>query len=111
MLKQLFNFITGGGNPNSLSGAEFKAKYLESTNAVLLDVRAPSEFVGGHLKGAKNINVLSPNFQTEIKKLDKEKTYFVYCRSGARSSQACSTMEQLGYSAFNLSGGIGAWPK
>ncbi len=111
MFKQIWNLLKGSSNPNDLSGADFKAKFTETPNAVMLDVRTRAEFNGGSLKGAKNIDFFSSNFKTEVQKLDKNKTYFVYCRSGNRSSQACSVMEQLGYKTFNLLGGIGAWPK
>ncbi len=111
MFKQIWNLLKGSSNPNDLSGADFKAKFTETPNAVMLDVRTKAEVSSGVLKGAKNIDFFSSNFKTEAQKLDKNKTYFVYCRSGNRSSQACSVMEQLGYKTFNLVGGIGAWPK
>ena len=111
MFQQFFKLLMGGGNANTLKGIDFKAKFSETPNALLLDVRTSDEFKSGSLKGAKNINFLSSGFRTEVQKLDKGKTYFVYCRSGNRSGQACSIMEQLGYTAYNLSGGIGAWPK
>ena len=45
-----------------------------------------------------------------IEELDKSKNYYVYCRSGGRSGQACSIMSQLGFeNAFNLLGGIMNW--
>ncbi len=110
MFQQLINMISGGGKANHLSGTDFKAKYLEIPKALLLDVRTPAEYAGGYLKGAKNINFFSPSFKADVQKLDKDKTYFVYCRSGNRSGQACDTMEQLGYTTYNLAGGIGAWP-
>ena len=46
----------------------------------------------------------------EAQKLDKDKAYFIYCRSGARSAQACQVLDHLGVVAtFNLKGGILAW--
>jgi rhodanese-related sulfurtransferase len=53
---------------------------------------------------------MSFNFKNEIEQLDKNKTYFVYCRSGNRSGQACMMMSDLSLKAYNLIGGIGAWP-
>ena len=50
------------------------------------------------------------DFLASIEKLDKSKSYFVYCRSGARSGQACQLMSQMGFSAvYNLEGGVLAW--
>ncbi len=88
--------------------AEEFLKLLEETpNAVLLDVRTPAEFASGKVKGATNIDIYSPSFGTAISKLDKNKTYFVYCRSGARSGQACNVMADQGFEKlYNLAGGI-----
>jgi rhodanese-related sulfurtransferase len=42
--------------------------------------------------------------------LDPSKNYYVYCRSGARSAQACQLMNQMGISsAYNLLGGYMEW--
>lgn len=94
-----------------LSGTAFKNAYLmNKENAVLLDVRTPAEFMSGTIPGAKNLDIMSYDFHEAISKLDKSKTYFVFCRSGNRSAQACSMMSKLGFKAYNLAGGIGAWP-
>ena len=45
-----------------------------------------------------------------VDELDKAKNFYVYCRSGARSGQACSVMNQMGIqNAYNLLGGIMEW--
>lgn len=111
MFQQIFNILKGGSKANDLSGADFKAKFMETDKAVMLDVRTKAEFNSGNLKGAKNVDFFSSSFKADVQRLDKTKTYFVYCRSGNRSSQACNVMEQLGYTTYNLVGGIGAWPK
>lgn len=94
---------------NNLSGREFKSNF-ENTNGVLLDVRTPEEYAAGHIEGALNIDIFNPNFRDLIDALDNSKEYFVYCRSGNRSGQACMLMAELGYKSNNLMGGIGAWP-
>lgn len=94
----------------SLSAADFKAGLAQDPKAVLIDVRTPSEFSGDKIKGAKNINVSSADFGKKIAALDKSKTYYVYCRSGARSGMACSQMAAAGFQVYNLSGGIMRWP-
>jgi rhodanese-related sulfurtransferase len=93
-----------------LPGREFKQRFLADKNAVLIDVRTPSEFKSGSIKGAKNINVTGPDFNRETAKLDKSKQYFIFCRSGARSGHACRMMSAQGFKVINLSGGVGAWP-
>lgn len=104
-LKSLF-----AKNYESLSAAEFRERLQADKNAVLIDVRSPGEFAGEKIKGAKNINVSSADFSKKIAALDKSKTYFVYCRSGARSAMACGSMAAVGLQVVNLSGGIMRWP-
>jgi rhodanese-related sulfurtransferase len=93
-----------------LSGLAFRDRFNATRGAVLLDVRTPDEFRSGTIKGAVNRNVMSPNFLSQMQSLDMEKTYFVFCRSGMRSANACSILTKAGYRVVNLKGGIGAWP-
>jgi len=94
----------------SLNGNSFKEKFKSIPKAVLIDVRTPGEFSRGAIRGARNINYMSPDFISRVKDLDKTKTYFLYCQSGGRSGRACASMGKLGFSVYNLSGGIYAWP-
>ncbi|MER2999159.1 rhodanese-like domain-containing protein [Pontibacter populi] len=98
-------------NYENLDGTTFKANYNKAAKAELLDVRTAGEFAGGSIKGAKNLDVTSSQFQQALKTMDKNKEYFVFCRSGNRSGSACDIMSKEGFKAYNLSGGIGAWPK
>ena len=77
---------------------------------VILDVRTPAEYAEGHIAGAVNIDFYSSEFEEMVKALDRDDTYFIYCRSGNRSGQARNLMEGLGFAeVYNLSGGINAW--
>lgn len=77
---------------------------------MLIDVRTPEEFAGGHLAGARNIDVEGAGFVTTISALDKTKNYAVYCRAGNRSKIAMAAMQQAGLSSvFDLDGGINGW--
>lgn len=103
--------VNAGNSVNNLSPEEFQAK-LADKNCVVLDVRTPEEFSSGYISGAKNINFFSSNFRGEVSKLDKTRTYLVYCASGGRSAAACKIMSELGFtSVYNLKGGIHAWKK
>ncbi|MBT8273412.1 MAG: rhodanese-like domain-containing protein [Bacteroidia bacterium] len=84
---------------------------LATEDAIILDVRTAHEVSKGIIPNAIHIDIYrGQEFLDEIEKLDKSKHYFVYCRSGARSGQACSIMNQLGFkNAFNLVGGIQKW--
>ena len=48
--------------------------------------------------------------KSEIAKLDKKRTYLVYCKAGVRSGNAASIMKAAGFShLYSLDGGIDAW--
>ena len=72
----------------------------QTPGALLLDVRTPEEYAAGHVPGSRNIP-LDCVGQAE---LDREAPLFVYCRSGARSGQACSILRERGYDATNIGG-------
>lgn len=91
----------------TLSHDEFMRRYESTNGALLLDVRTPSEFASGHIAGAINIDVQNPSFAGRLSEFDKDKTYFVYCRSGSRSQVAVSEMKKNGFkNVFDLSGGV-----
>ena len=95
---------------NDLDGKTFRQKFEETNNAELIDVRTSAEFASGTIKGAKNMDLMSADFQSEVQKLDSQKSYFLFCRSGNRSGSAASLFEKLGLKSFNLVGGVGSWP-
>ncbi len=77
---------------------------------VVLDVRTPDEFSSGHIEGSVNVDFYGPGFQVELGKLDKSKTYLVYCRTGNRSDTTLQMMQELAFTdVYELEGGIKAW--
>ncbi|MBA3900207.1 MAG: rhodanese-like domain-containing protein [Bacteroidetes bacterium] len=98
-------------NYTDLDGKSFKEKFKSTKNAVLIDVRSAGEFAAGKIAGAKNIDIMSAGFTSKIEALGKDKVLFVYCRSGARSGNACNTISSIGLEAYNLQGGINSWQK
>jgi len=98
--------------PN-LSPAEARetiGKRVGDPGFVLLDVRTPKEFGEGRIEGAVMVDYMSPSFRDEIGKLDRGKTYLVYCRTGNRSQGALKVMRGLGFrNVLHLSGGITKW--
>ena len=79
-------------------------------NFVIIDVRTPGEYADGYIKDAVNIDYYSKTFIDDIDKLDKNRTYLIYCRSGGRSGGALDTMEELGFrEVYNMLGGITQW--
>ncbi len=83
----------------------------DDNNAVILDVRTEAEVKDGYIEDMKHIDFFEGQiFLEEIEKLDKSKNYYVYCRSGNRSGQACDIMEQMGFeNTYNLEGGFMNW--
>ena len=95
----LFGFMK---RPDINQGVE---EYKSVPGAVLLDVRTPEEYGEGHIPGSVNVPLQSIDKVTSVV-ADKDKTVFVYCRSGARSSQAVAFMKQMGYTEVHNIGGI-----
>jgi len=89
----------------------WKEQLNNDANAIILDVRTEDEFNEGIIPGAMNIDIYKgQGYIYSIEELDKSKNYYVYCRSGGRSGQACSIMRELGFeNAYNLLGGIMNW--
>ncbi|MFG6687108.1 rhodanese-like domain-containing protein [Mariniflexile sp. HNIBRBA6329] len=94
-----------------LSQEEWASRLAADENAVVLDVRTDAEVADGIIPNAIHIDIYKgQGFIEEVEALDKAKNYYVYCRSGNRSGQACAIMGQLGFeNAYNLEGGILEW--
>ena len=89
---------------------ELIQKNRGNSNFVILDIRTPEEFRDGHIEGAVNVDFRSENFGKEIDRLDRNKTYFVYCRTGNRSYDALNLMGPIGFrSIVRLAGDINGW--
>lgn len=94
-----------------LSQEEWKNQFEADENAFLIDVRTLEEFEEGHIPNATLLDIRQAAvFMEGIQSLDLSKNYYVYCRSGARSAQACQLMNQLGIdTTYNLLGGFMEW--
>ena len=93
-----------------LSVDEVKAKMDAEEDIVLLDVREPSEFEGGHIRGAINLPWNSGVLREKYADLPKDKVLIVICRSGARSRAASAFLEEKGFDqVLNMVGGMNAW--
>ncbi len=94
-----------------LTQQEWTAQQAANQESIIIDVRSAEEFSDGHIPNAELLDIRNPQeFMDGVATLDESKTYFVYCRSGARSAQACQIFKQQGLSScFNLLGGIMEW--
>lgn len=95
----------------NLSQTEWTEQLNADDNAVILDVRTEAEVAEKKIPNSINIDIYKgQGFVYQVEELDKSKNYYLYCRSGARSAQACNIMNQLGFdNTYNLLGGILEW--
>ena len=79
-------------------------------NFIIIDVRTPEEYAGGHIEKAINLDYYSETFADELDQLDKEKTYLIYSQTDQRSGEALDMMAELGFrEVYNMLGGIEWW--
>jgi len=91
---------------NSMIPPQKFNELLNEESGIIIDVRTPDEYRNGHLKKTDyNYDISSSDFEQKIKKLDKDKNYFLYCRSGSRSGQAKQVMKRNGFeNVYNVGG-------
>jgi rhodanese-related sulfurtransferase len=93
-----------------LNPSEFDVKAHKGRKSVILDIRTPEETAEGYIEGATFINWTGGNFEEEVSKLNKKKTYYVYCRSAKRTIPATEKMKELGFKkVYMLEGGLNNW--
>jgi rhodanese-related sulfurtransferase len=90
---------------------KFEMLMLDKT-AQLIDVRTESEYAGGHIGEALNIDYYLDDFKAQLSKLDRKKPVLVYCQSGGRSGKAAAELNSMGFKAvYDLKGGYGNYSK
>ena len=95
----------------NITTIEFKNQIESDTNAVIIDCRTATEWDEGIIENSILLDLYDAHsFMQESEKFDKDKNYYVYCKSGGRSVTACQVLESLGIkNTFNLLGGIINW--
>jgi len=66
-----------------------------ANGGIIIDVRTPGEYAGGHIKGSVNIPL--GNLQGQMSKLKKDKAIITCCASGMRSGSAKSMLLSNGF--------------
>lgn len=94
-----FDFLRG---PDMDAGVE---QCRQTPGALLLDVRTEGEYAEGHIPGAQNLPLQSLEGIATVAPA-KDTPLFLYCRSGARSGQAASQLQRMGYTRVTNIGGI-----
>ena len=94
-----------------LTQKEWLSSHENDSNSVIVDVRTSGEYLEGHIQNSILIDITkTETFIEKLNSLDKSTSYYVYCRSGQRSSKACYLMQQLGIkTTYNLVGGVLEW--
>lgn len=92
----------------NLNEQEWRDQISNDPNAVIIDVRTPEEVEEGYIPNADFMNIQqTAEFYERVKQLDPEKNYYIYCKSGGRSGQACALFDALGIkNTYNLLDGI-----
>ncbi|SKB06406.1 Rhodanese-related sulfurtransferase [Prosthecobacter debontii] len=85
-------------------------KLISKSEVTVLDVRTEEEFKEGHIKGAKNVDIMSKDFAQKLAQLDKTKPVLVHCQAGGRSTRSLPKLEQAGFNEiYHLKGGMSEW--
>jgi len=90
---------------------KWKIGLENDSDALILDVRTTEEFETSRIPNSVNIDFYNPEiFMQEIGKLNKLRSYYIYCRTGVRSANSCQLLKELGFAVtYNLIGGIADW--
>ena len=80
--------------------------FRAEANALLVDVRNPAEYNGGHIPGSINFALSRILKEAEEGFPDKSRPLYVYCQSGARSARAGKLLDLMGYESVTDLGGI-----
>ena len=87
----------------NLFGKSVDYSALVRAGAVIIDVRSPGEFAGGHIKGSKNIPL--QELPKKLNSLPKDKVIITCCASGMRSASAKNTLKSNGFKEVHNGGG------
>ena len=78
----------------------------------VIDVRTLEEHDEECIKGARVIDVSKSDFESELSKLDRGRSYIIHCRSGGRSAKALEVFKNLGFSkVYHMDCGMKGWKK
>ena len=85
-------------------------KHNGDKDFAILDIRTPGEFQSGHLPKSIPIDFYSKTFVDQLSRLDKEKTFLIYCRTGNRSTKSLEIFKKLKFQkVYHMASGISAW--
>lgn len=102
----IFYFLDGKQSPAKMDAQTFKQQINKNAGGVVIDVRTQKEYEAGHLALAdRHHDLLNGDFEAQLDSLDKDKTYYLYCRTGNRSGKAAELMAEHGFEhVYNIGG-------
>ncbi|WP_047986439.1 rhodanese-like domain-containing protein [Ornithinibacillus californiensis] len=90
-----------------ITAKELEQKLTAGEKLNIVDVREDVEVATGIIPGAKHIPL--GQIPERLEELDKNEHYYMVCRSGGRSGNACQFLIQNGYNVTNMVGGMLDW--
>lgn len=97
------------GSVPTITVVELQNKMGEKPGPFLLDVRTTEEYRSGHIAGATSVPL--QKLDERLDKLTKNREIYCICRTGSRSKTAARKLQEAGYTAVNVKGGMTAWQK
>lgn len=92
---------------NEITTKEIEEKLVSKEKLNIIDVREDDEVATGVIPGV--IHIPLGEIPNQLEALEENEHYYIVCRSGARSGNACQYLTELGYKVTNISGGMLAW--
>lgn len=106
----VFLFFLNQNRYDILPNIAYKNIIDSDNKIILIDVRSRQELDEIMINGVLNYDFNSDEFEKSILSLDKEKTYYMICRSGRRSGITTELMLENGFeNVLNIKGGMIKW--
>jgi glyoxylase-like metal-dependent hydrolase (beta-lactamase superfamily II)/rhodanese-related sulfurtransferase len=97
-----------GHQPIANVSADEAPSWVRQRQAVVVDVREPSEYASGHVPGA--VSIPQADLALRLGELPRDRELLVVCAGGTRSLRAAGFLKQVGFETVtNLVGGTSAW--
>jgi len=104
----IFKALFAGG-ANTITADVAKERIDNKDALYILDVREANEYQAGHIRGAKHIPL--GKLKNHMDELPNDKDILCVCHSGARSGRATSQLNNAGFTALNVRGGMSGWQR
>lgn len=108
----LIAFIGKAQSVKNVDSETFK-KLIDERKYILIDLRTTDEIKSkGMIKGATQLDFLDKDAEAKIAKLDRKKSYLIYCAGGGRSGDCAELMQKMGFKeVVNLEKGFSDWQR